>query len=516
VSPTSLESTRLPAASRCQEKGCGRKKLASSELCAEHLNVRLARERGEREAAEEARRRLRAKESPLPPGAHGSPLAPGESRGEGGSGRAEPSISVLRESVLARIDERLGGIVWPLALGPFHPRRVARAMAEGIGRLPEREQREVWRALDAALARGALDRGAWSEMGEAIAAGLGRAGSAVNEVVRAMAGRSAATAGGAGEPRTGAGEGKGAGTGEGAGSGAETETETGTGRGGGAEEGLVRAGVALGVPEKFLRRRLAGEYETDPWGYDPELVEVLRPAFRWLYRRYFRVQTTGLENVPAQGRAVVVANHSGALPWDGAMLTTALLEEHPRPRPLRLLVLDWFSALPFAQPLLMKTGMLVACPENGEKLLSEDQLVGVFPEGVKGVGKPIRDRYRLARFGRGGFIRMALRTGAPIVPVAIVGAEEVYPTLFRLEGLGRLFGLPFIPITATFPWLGPLGLVPLPTRFRIRFGKPMDLKPYDEKAADDFLVVSHLANEVRNVIQGMVDEMLAERTSVFF
>ena len=201
--------------------------------------------------------------------------------------------------------------------------------------------------------------------------------------------------------------------------------------------------------------------EVDEFGYDPKFTRddpaLLRvPLHDVVARRGRRAWTT----CPREGPALIVANHSGVLPWDGLMINLAVRHEHPARRPCRMLALDMFALLPFLAPLLAQSGAVRANQENGERLLRKGELVGVFPEGVKGVGKPFKDRYRLARFGRGGFVRLALRTGAPIVPCAVVGAEEIHPKIASMDWLGRPFGLPYLPITPTFPLLGLLGVVP--------------------------------------------------------
>jgi 1-acyl-sn-glycerol-3-phosphate acyltransferase len=253
----------------------------------------------------------------------------------------------------------------------------------------------------------------------------------------------------------------------------------------------------------------------DDFGLDPELVGRIRPLAELLFRNYFRVAVSGLSNVPARGRALLVANHAGTIAFDAAMISTAILTMHARPRTVRWLFLDVFSRVPFVSTLLARTGSVRACPENGERLLEADELVGVFPEGVKGGGKLFRDRYRLARFGRGGFVRMAMRTGTPIIPVSVVGSEEIYPALSRLEWLARPLGLPMIPLTPTFPWLGPLGLIPLPSKWSIHFGRPLRFKPAARRRADEYLLVSLLTERVRRTIQTQVDRQLARRRSVF-
>ncbi|MFL5883735.1 MAG: lysophospholipid acyltransferase family protein, partial [Thermoleophilaceae bacterium] len=176
-----------------------------------------------------------------------------------------------------------------------------------------------------------------------------------------------------------------------------------------------------------MRSRLRGDYREDEWGLDEGFAEAAYPLLEFMYERWWRVTATGVKNVPSHGRALLVANHAGILPWDGTMMSVALLKEHPLPRYPRFLVLNWAFDLPFVSVGLRKVGAVPASPYNAIRLLEQDELVAVFPEGVKGAGKDFRDRYRLQRFGRGGFVEIALRTGAPIVPVAVVGSEEIYP-----------------------------------------------------------------------------------------
>jgi 1-acyl-sn-glycerol-3-phosphate acyltransferase len=267
----------------------------------------------------------------------------------------------------------------------------------------------------------------------------------------------------------------------------------------------------------FIKRRLNGEYSTDPFGMDPEVIAVVRPFLRFMYRTWWRVKAEGLENVPATGRALLVANHSGVLPWDGAMIATAVAEDHPaqNDRIVRNLHLHWFSTLPFVAPTLAAMGQVPGLPENAIRLLQNDELVCVFPEGLKGVGKLYKDRYKLARFGRGGFVQAALRARSPIVPVAVVGAEEIYPMLGNAQPIARLLGTPYFPITPFFPWLGIFGAIPLPTRWSITFCEPLPTDAYDPSEADDPLTVLGLTELVRERIQATIDAKLAERKMVF-
>jgi 1-acyl-sn-glycerol-3-phosphate acyltransferase len=265
----------------------------------------------------------------------------------------------------------------------------------------------------------------------------------------------------------------------------------------------------------MVRRRFAGEYETDDWGMDPEFISIVQPFLTFMYRRYWRVQTSGIENIPADGPALLTPNHSGQLPWDGAMVGSAVYLEHPEQRLVRSLYASWFPTLPFLSSIFVKAGQTLASVENGTRLLEEDQLVAVYPEGIKGVGKLFRDRYRLARFGRGGFVRMALRAQAPIIPVSVVGAEETYISLHKSETIAKLIGFPFFPITPTWPLLGLLGFIPLPTKWYIDFGEQIPMEQYGPEAANNLVLVSQLTDQVRNIVQQMIYDRLGQRRSVF-
>ena len=256
--------------------------------------------------------------------------------------------------------------------------------------------------------------------------------------------------------------------------------------------------------------------EVDDFGFDPIYDAKLKPVLDFLYGTYFRVETVGIENVPAAGRCLLVANHSGTLPLDGVMIKAAVKRGHSAPRDVRWLTEDFIYHFPYLGSAMNRLGAVRACQENAERLLDKEQLVAVFPEGVKGIGKLFAERYRLQRFGRGGFIKLCLRTGTPIVPVAVVGAEETSPLLFKIEHLSKALGVPYIPVTPTFPILGPLGLLPAPTKWRILFGEPLDLSPYGPEAADDEILVGKLAERVRAAIQGMLDRAVGARKSVFF
>jgi 1-acyl-sn-glycerol-3-phosphate acyltransferase len=286
---------------------------------------------------------------------------------------------------------------------------------------------------------------------------------------------------------------------------------------------LVAAeGAAVGLPKSLrdsvarMGRRLRGDYHEDEWGFDEEFAEAAYPFFEFLYDRWWRVQATGVANVPAHGRAMLVANHAGALfPFDASMITGAIMKQHPLPRWPRFMVLDWAFGLPFLAPFMRKVGGVPASPHNAVRILRSDELMMVFPEGAKGTGKPFSERYRLQRFGRGGFVEIALRTGSPIVPIAVVGSEEIYPMIADAPIAARAIGAPFAPITPTFPWLGPLGLVPLPSRWRIEFCEPIDVAGLGPEAADDRRIVFELSERVRERIQRALYENLVERGSAF-
>jgi 1-acyl-sn-glycerol-3-phosphate acyltransferase len=266
----------------------------------------------------------------------------------------------------------------------------------------------------------------------------------------------------------------------------------------------------------FLRRRLTGEYQVDEFGHDPDLVEhVLAPLLRPLYRHWWRVEVRGLEHIPEKGAALVVGNHAGTLPFDAMMVALAVLDEHPAHRTLRMLAADIAFSLPVVAPLARKSGNTLACPEDAERLLRAGELVGVWPEGYKGLGKPFSERYRLQRFGRGGFVEVALRTGAPIIPVAVVGSEEIYPMIGNLRRLARLLGVPYVPVTPTFPLLGPLGMVPLPSRWVIEFCPPIPTDGYGPEALLDPMAVFDLTDQVRDTIQQTIYRNLADRGGAF-
>jgi 1-acyl-sn-glycerol-3-phosphate acyltransferase len=266
----------------------------------------------------------------------------------------------------------------------------------------------------------------------------------------------------------------------------------------------------------FARRRLTGEYEVDEFGFDAELTDhMIMPPLRGLYQKWFRVEVIGVHNLPERDGALIVANHSGTFPLDAMMTAVAVHDNHPAGRFLRMLGADLVFRTPVLGSLARKTGQTLACNADAERLLRDGHLVGVWPEGFKGIGKPFRDRYKLQRFGRGGFVSAALRTGTPIVPCAIVGAEEIYPKIADLKPLARLFGFPYFPVTPLFPWLGPLGAIPLPSKWYIEFGEPIPTDGFGEGAEDDPMLVFNLTDQVRETIQQTLYRLLSQRGNAF-
>ena len=296
-------------------------------------------------------------------------------------------------------------------------------------------------------------------------------------------------------------------------------------RAAGAVLGALRDGSALSAlrgmasfaaeQRRLSARRRNDEVEYDEFGFDVEWTESLLPFFRFLYRDWWRVEVIGLDNVPGDGRALLVSNHAGVLPYDGMMIRTAIHEDHPVPRHARALILNQFFAFPVASWFLRRTGNTLAHPDDAQRLLERDELVLVFPEGAKGTGKPYSERYRLRRFGRGGFTQIALRTGSPIIPVSVVGSEEVHPMIANVEPVARLLGVPYVPLTPTFPLLGLLGFVPLPSSWIIEFHEPITLDAHGPEAADDARLVMQVSDRVRDTIQSGLYRNLERRGSVF-
>jgi 1-acyl-sn-glycerol-3-phosphate acyltransferase len=264
----------------------------------------------------------------------------------------------------------------------------------------------------------------------------------------------------------------------------------------------------------FLRRRVTGDYVVDEYGFDAELTQrFLLATLRPIAEKWFRIEVRGTENIPTEGGALVVSNHSGTIPVDGLM-TMVSIHDHTG-RFLRPLGADLVFRMPFVSSLARKSGATLACNEDAERMLRGGELVGVWPEGFKGIGKPYSERYKLQRFGRGGFVSAAVRTGVPIIPLSVVGAEEIYPLVGNVPSLARILGVPYLPITPFFPLLGPLGMIPLPSKWIIEFGEPIRTDDYEPGAADDPMLVFNVTDQVRETIQQTLYSLLMQRPSVF-
>ncbi|WP_110180456.1 lysophospholipid acyltransferase family protein [Nocardioides solisilvae] len=264
----------------------------------------------------------------------------------------------------------------------------------------------------------------------------------------------------------------------------------------------------------FVRKRLDGDYPVDDFGFDPQLTEhLLLAVLRPIAEKWFRIEVRGVENIPTDGGALVVSNHSGTIPVDGLMTMFSVHEQTGRF--LRPLGADLVFRLPLVASIARRAGATLACQADAERMLTSGELVGVWPEGFKGIGKPFSERYKLQRFGRGGFVSAALRTGVPIVPLSVVGAEEIYPIVGNLSTLARLLNLPYLPVTPFFPLLGPLGLVPLPSKWLMEFGEPIRTDAYDEAEAEDPMLVFDLTDQVRETIQQTLFSLLRDRGSAF-
>jgi len=260
------------------------------------------------------------------------------------------------------------------------------------------------------------------------------------------------------------------------------------------------------------------ERQVTDWGRSERVEGFMdKTVYEFLYHYWFRCEVEGIENVPATGGALLVSNHSGALPPDAAMITKAIKEEHSRPRPLHLTVEHFFKGYPGFSMLLPKIGAVPAHPANVQRLLhDEDELVLVFPEGAKGTTKLYKDRYKLRRFGRGGFVEAAMRARSPIVPIALVGAEESQPVLTQLTLLKKLTGLIYTPLTPTFPHFGiPGALAYLPAKFTIRFLPPVPTDDMGDRPWEDKALVQTIANDIRYTIQEALFDMVGKRRSVW-
>jgi len=265
--------------------------------------------------------------------------------------------------------------------------------------------------------------------------------------------------------------------------------------------------------ELAIGRRMRGEGPAKD-DHDPELVKAVMPLAMPLYSLYWRCEVFGIENIPTEGPAMLAANHSGTIPVDGAMLKVAVLKEHGR-NPW-LLAADLVFQIPIFRDIVRVAGNARADRSETVALLRKGELIGVFPEGFKGIGKGYGKRYQLQRFGRGGFVEVAMEAGAPIVPVAIIGAEEIYPMIANLKTLARRFSLPYFPVTPTFPLLGPLGAIPLPSKWIIAFGKPIPTVQHGPEAAEDTQLVLEMSEETRQAVQDLLKEYLPRRRNAFY
>jgi 1-acyl-sn-glycerol-3-phosphate acyltransferase len=284
-----------------------------------------------------------------------------------------------------------------------------------------------------------------------------------------------------------------------------------------ADESPSELAKRVAAVAEFIRKRMMGDYTVDEFGFDPHLNSaIFLPLLRVFFKSWFRVEVSGIENLPESGAALVVANHAGVLPFDGLMASVAVHDHHPTQRDLRLLAADMVFDMPMIGQAARKAGHTMACTADAHRLLAAGELTAVFPEGYKGLGKHFKDRYKLQRFGRGGFVSAAIRTKAPIVPCSIVGSEEIYPMIADVKLLARLLGLPYFPITPLFPLAGPVGLVPLPSKWHIQFGEPIPTTAYDESAAEDPMITFELTDQVRETIQQTLYQLLASRRNTFF
>jgi 1-acyl-sn-glycerol-3-phosphate acyltransferase len=246
-------------------------------------------------------------------------------------------------------------------------------------------------------------------------------------------------------------------------------------------------------------------------GHDPAFLDRAAPLLEFLWSKYFRVRLLGIENIPVDGPALLVANHSGGIPYDGTLLLYGIQRDHPRHRRVRPLVANFVFRAGWMAQVVARIGGVRASTETALPLLAQGNLLAVFPEGLKGVGKMYRERYRLSRFGRGGFARLARQAQVPMIPIAIVGAEEIHPVVGKITALSAPLGIPYIPITPTFPWLGPLGLLPVPTKWTIQIGAP--IPPPAEGDAQGTTVA---AEQVRTAIDTMIADLLVHRRSILF
>jgi len=281
--------------------------------------------------------------------------------------------------------------------------------------------------------------------------------------------------------------------------------------------GKVSEGMGEMASSRDLESRLdriptnLGPYGVDPFGFDPQYVKRVIGPFAWLYRRYFRCETFGVENIP-DGRCFIIANHSGQLPFDAAMIGMSVFLEREPPRYLRSMVERFVPQTPFVSPFLSRCGQILGTPENCRRLLSAGEGILVFPEGVRGLNKTWRHRYELQRFGQ-GFMRLAIETKTPVVPTVVIGAEEQAPAFYNARGIGKMLGFPAFPITPTNPLFPGFGLMPLPTRYRIYFGEPID---FEGNANDEDDVILEKVGVVKRAMEKLIERGLDQREHVFW
>jgi len=254
------------------------------------------------------------------------------------------------------------------------------------------------------------------------------------------------------------------------------------------------------------------EFGYDEFGFKPEVIKYIVPIFYFLCKIYWRVEAFGLQNIPKSGRVLLVCNHAGQLPWDGSVVICTIFNEMEPPRMARSMIEKWTTTLPFMGEWMSLAGQIVGTPENCQRLLENDEAILVFPEGTRGINKLFKDRYHLQDFGH-GFMRLALKTNTPIIPIASIGSEESCPAIFNIKWLAKLLGAPAAPITPTFPLLGPLGILPYPVKYRLYFGEPMH---FTGDPDEDDVEIDLKVQTVRNTIQSMIYDGLHARKHVFW
>ena len=278
---------------------------------------------------------------------------------------------------------------------------------------------------------------------------------------------------------------------------------------------LLSRQVDQSVPKDVLAwvkdlQKQQDEFGFDPFGFQPGFMKYVLPLARWLVRVYFRVQTFDIDRIP-EGRVMVVANHSGQIPIDGFVIAAATIFDRKPPRILRSMIEKFVPTVPYASYFLARTGQVVGTPENCARLLEREEAILVFPEGVRGIAKTFDQRYQLQPFGL-GFMRLALSTNTPIVPVGAIGGEEQAPSFHNARKLARVFGVPSFPLTPTFPWLGPAGLIPYPVRYRLHFGEPLHFEG-DPDDADS--IVQQKVDKVMGAVDSLLKKGLEERSGIF-